>query len=233
MIDLSIRLKTIYDMVEPNLTVCDLCSDHGYIPIELLKNNITNKVIATDIKQASIDKIKDNIIKNLSKDKQNHIDIKIGDGLKIINYDEFDVLIISGIGSDLMIDILTDIDKYDYKYLLLSPQTKIHSFRKWIIDKNLYISDEKIVYEDEQYYFIFKITKNINDIKQKYDETEILYSKYLIKNKDKILYNYINKQLIQYEDIINKISQSDTKQIDVLNHYKHIYNITKNIINNW
>ena len=112
-------------------------------------------------------------------------------------------------------------------------QTKIHSFRKWIIDKNLYISDEKIVYEDEQYYFIFKITKNINDIKQKYDETEILYSKYLIKNKDKILYNYINKQLIQYEDIINKISQSDTKQIDVLNHYKHIYNITKNIINNW
>ena len=61
----------------------------------------------------------------------------------------------------------------------------------------------------------------------------MLYSKYLLNNKNKILYNYINKQLIQYEDIINKISQSDTKQIEVLNHYKHIYNITKNIINNW
>ena len=233
MINLSIRLKTIYDMVEPNLNVCDLCSDHGLIPISLIKNNISNKVIATDITESSIDKIKYNSNLYLNHVQSKKLDIRKGDGLSIIDYHEFDILIISGIGTDLMIDILSNIQKYEFKYLILSPQTKIETFRQYLIDNNFFIQNEKIVFDDEQYYFILKVTKNNNNIKQEYKDYELMYSKYLIQDKDPILYKYLNKQLNQYADLITKIKNSNTNNNTAIKNYEYLYDITKNIIDKW
>ena len=38
--DLSIRLQKIADLIEPCESVVDIGTDHGYIPIYLVKNNI-------------------------------------------------------------------------------------------------------------------------------------------------------------------------------------------------
>ena len=231
--NISLRLDTIYDMVEANYKVCDLCSDHGLIPIKLIKNKISDYVIATDINQSSIDKINNNINICLNKDEVKKIDIRKGDGLTIIDYNEFDILIISGIGCDLMIDILNNIDKYNFKYLLLSPQTKIDKFRQYLIKNNLYIKDEKIVFDDNKYYFILKVIKNTDNLSQDYKDYELLYSKILLQNKDKVLYNYINKQLMQYKEIINDINKSNTINDNAIKEYEYLYEITKNIIDKW
>ena len=153
--------------------------------------------------------------------------------MSIIDYNDFDILIISGIGCDLMIDILKNIDKYNYKYLLLSPQTKIDKFRQYLIDNNLYIQDEKIVYEDNQYYFILKVIKNKDNLNIDYKDYELLYSKHLLQKKDEVLHDYINKQLSQYKDILNKLKESNAIDNDAKKNYEYLYELTKNILNKW
>ena len=56
---LSPRLTTILNFVPHNSIVGDIGTDHGYIPVYLIYNRISKKVIATDISEDSLDKAKD------------------------------------------------------------------------------------------------------------------------------------------------------------------------------
>ena len=56
---LSNRLQAIADFVPKNTIVGDIGTDHGYIPVYLIENQISKKVIATDISQNSLNKIRD------------------------------------------------------------------------------------------------------------------------------------------------------------------------------
>ena len=50
----GLRLKKICDLVDENSIVADIGTDHGIIPIELSKNNISKKIIASDISKNSL-----------------------------------------------------------------------------------------------------------------------------------------------------------------------------------
>ena len=54
---LSNRLMAIANFVPKNSIVADIGTDHGYIPVYLVENNISKKVIGTDISKGSLDKI--------------------------------------------------------------------------------------------------------------------------------------------------------------------------------
>ena len=207
MLKISNRLMTICNMVQSNKTVCDIASDHGYVPIYLINNSIVNKAIATDINKSSIDNIKNNSIKFLNKNDINKLIIRQGDGLNILNYNEADIIIISGVGFDLIKNMLSNIDKYKFDYLILSPQTKLYEFRKYILNISLNILKEKIVYEDNKFYFIFKINKELNNYK--YNEYEYMYSKYLIEKKDEVLKKYILYKLEQYNKVFDKLNSDN------------------------
>ncbi|MCW7999860.1 SAM-dependent methyltransferase, partial [Clostridium sp. cpc1] len=45
---LSPRLLAIQYFVKKNSIVADIGTDHGYIPVHLIENNISKKVIAAD-----------------------------------------------------------------------------------------------------------------------------------------------------------------------------------------
>jgi len=52
---LSERLLTIASLVPKNSIVADIGTDHGYIPAYLIENNISKKVIGTDISKGSLE----------------------------------------------------------------------------------------------------------------------------------------------------------------------------------
>ena len=92
---ISKRLKLICDFVEKDSIVADIGTDHGLIPLYLSKNNISKKVIATDISKNSLSKL-ENILE--SNSFINCIDIRVSDGLNGLNEFEVDTIIISGMG---------------------------------------------------------------------------------------------------------------------------------------
>ncbi len=214
-LEVSNRLKKIIELVGTANTVADIASDHGYVPIILLNEDKIKSAIATDINIKPIENLKKNIELYLSPDKKKYIDVRLGDGLQVINKNEADVIIISGIGFDLMAEILTNIDEYNFKYLILSSQSKYYQFRKFLHSKKLKIIDEAFVVEDNKEYFIQKVIQT-DTIQHFNDESFYMYSEILIKNKNKELYTYINKRINRLKHIISNIDKQNEKY-DILN----------------
>lgn len=220
--EISNRLNKIIDMVDTIDTVADIASDHGYVPIELLNRDIVKFAIATDINIKPIENLKKNIELYLNQDKKNCIDVRLGNGLKVLNKNEADVIIISGIGYDLMADILSDINDYNFKYLILSSQSKYYQFRKFLHSKKLKIIDEAFVVEDNKEYFIQKVIKT-DTIQNFDDETFYMYSEILLKTKNKELYTFINKKIKRLENIIANIDKQNEKYKVLNNELKLSY----------
>ncbi len=51
---LSKRLKAVADMVTEGNIAADIGTDHGYVPIYLIKNNISKKAYALDINEGPL-----------------------------------------------------------------------------------------------------------------------------------------------------------------------------------
>lgn len=47
--DLSKRLQTIISLVEPGEMIADIGTDHGYVPIALVRRGICRKGLAMDV----------------------------------------------------------------------------------------------------------------------------------------------------------------------------------------
>ena len=56
---LNARLAQIASYIKPGESVCDVGTDHGYIPIYLAENKIADKIIMSDISRGSIAKAND------------------------------------------------------------------------------------------------------------------------------------------------------------------------------
>ena len=53
---LNARLAQIASYINPGESVCDVGTDHGYIPIYLAENKIADKIIMSDVSRGSLAK---------------------------------------------------------------------------------------------------------------------------------------------------------------------------------
>ena len=98
---LSKRLEKIASLVKKNAKVFDVGCDHGYLSIYLAQNN-KNKVVASDITTFSVNKTIENVNKyNLSS----KIKVVKSNGLEKLNILKEDIIIISGMGTNTMLNI--------------------------------------------------------------------------------------------------------------------------------
>ena len=78
------RLKCIIDHTKGN-RIADIGTDHAYIPIYLVKNDLAEYVIAGDVRQGPVDIAKANVEKHKLSDK---IEVRLGSGLSVIEKGE-------------------------------------------------------------------------------------------------------------------------------------------------
>lgn len=203
---LSKRLQAIADFVAKDSTVCDIGTDHGYIPVYLIKENISRKVIGTDISKGSLNKIIDLIEK---ENLEEYIESRLGDGLDILNPNEVDTLIIAGMGGILISEILENgrsltenIENY-----ILQPMVGAKDLRKYLEANRFKIISEELVFEEGKYYEIISATRG----KQKI-EKDIYYeiSEILIENKHPLLKSFVEYKKDKIEKIINDIKFTGT-----------------------
>ena len=129
--ELSKRLNWIINEMDKADVIMDVGTDHGYIAIELIKRNITNKVIASDINKDPLNKAKLNVsLEGLSS----KIDLRLGGGLAPVKNNEVQGVLIAGMGGNLIRDILEkDIDKVkNMEYLVLQPAQNPEVLREYL-----------------------------------------------------------------------------------------------------
>ncbi|MBE7020718.1 MAG: SAM-dependent methyltransferase [Ruminococcaceae bacterium] len=152
---LTERLQKIKNLIEKSNTVFDVGTDHGYVPISLIKENRAAKVIAADINEGPLKNADKNIrLAGLS----DYIDLRLGSGLVPMKNGEADTVIIAGMGGILIADILkescdktTSVEKF-----ILQPMYSQEILRKYLIDNSFEIIKEHLVRENEKIYNIIE-----------------------------------------------------------------------------
>lgn len=187
--NLSKRLEACATLVDINTRVIDVGCDHAYLDIFLTLNN-DNKCIATDINKNALDNALSNIKKYKLSDK---IETKLTNGLEDIEIRKDDNIVISGMGTHTILEILNSNTLSDT--LIISSNNNIEILRREVIKLGFYIDSEIFLFDKNKPYIIIKFKrgykryKNIDYILGPILKNNIEYKNYLIKKYKSILKN--------------------------------------------
>lgn len=198
------RLECIKSMVSDCRIVADIGTDHGYVAEMLLNDNVCERIIAADLNEGPLK----SAIEHLTAARlSSRCDFRLGNGLEVLDENEADAIVIAGMGGELIAEIIENSKNVALgaRELILQPMTTIDRLRKYLYENGFKITDENIVKEFHHYYFIIKATPGEEE---PYDEIYFEISKILLKKKDKLMYEYLNKILKVNENIISSIEKN-------------------------
>lgn len=172
---MSTRLELIAKQIKKDERVLDVGTDHALLPIFLIKNNITNKVSASDINDKPLEFALNNI-KN--EGLEGKIPLILTDGLDNINVDDFDVIVIAGMGATTIGEIITK-REFAGRYLIHST-THIPDVRRYIQEIGHTITNEWVDQEGR----IYNILIETKPGKMKLTDKEFYLGPCLLGKKD-------------------------------------------------
>lgn len=204
---LSTRLAAIASFVPKGSRVIDVGTDHAYIPIYLVEEGLAISCLATDINKGPLEKAQ----KNLTAHGLHQVQLMQTNGVEGITSDAGNVLMISGMGGYLIVDILKRgqalVQNMDR--LILQPQQDIAEVRKYLHEIGFRIEDEAFVEDEEKYYTVIVAVPG----KEHYDKAyEYLYGKCLIEQRVPVFKTWIMQKLDKqekiYASLMNQTSES-------------------------
>lgn len=228
--ELSKRLQAVADLVTPGLKVADIGTDHGYIPIWLMEHKKASFAVAMDINKGPLEKARENIrLHGLTS----YIETRLSDGMKNLKAGEAESVVIAGMGGGLVIKILEDVKgkSLGIREWILQPQSEIQKVRTYLRESGYCIVAEDMVLDEGKFYPMMKVIKGEPEL---YSEAELCYGKILLKNRNKILEEFLKKELDIKTEIRNRLQNSDgenisrrkaelTKEIEVIREALKVY----------
>ncbi|MGH4118892.1 tRNA (adenine(22)-N(1))-methyltransferase [Clostridium sp.] len=221
--ELSIRLKAIVNMMDKCDNIIDVGTDHGYVPIYLVKNGFIKSAIASDINSGPVEKAKKNILKN---NVYSQISCRKGSGLSTVKDGEVKVAIIAGMGGNLIRDILeADLAVVKkLKYVVLQPVQNAEILREYLYTTGYDIIKEDICLEDGKFYEIIKA--KYNTVPVVLDSIYYEISKTLLDKKHPVMQEFIEYKLKKYSKVYNRLNE-DT--IAAKNRKVQLYHVIKTL----
>lgn len=214
---LSKRLKAIAMMVDDNTHIIDVGCDHGLMGIYAImhKKNCTCLAIDSNTNALKV------AIANINKYKLNDsIKAVKNEGLDNVVISENDIVVLSGLGTRTIKNILRKTDIASLKTIIIQSNNDLYDLRKYIVKLGFYIIDEQVVFEKDKYYVIIKFSKGslkytymdyylgpkirkhnneyVNYLidTKRYILSTIPSSNFIRKLKIRILIHYLKKELI-------------------------------------
>jgi len=218
---LDIRLKTIAELVRKDSNVCDVGTDHAYLPCYLVKKGITNHCVACDINEQPLQSAKEHIAKYGFEDK---IETILSDGLQNVPSSKAQDIVIAGMGGELISKIILacDFTRDKTKRLILQPMTNVPFLRDCLYQHGFEIIKEIPVIDKNQYYTVMH-AEYIGVTIQK-DELFLTLGK-IPEQKTIDAQKYIKKQ---YDKTI-KVADGLKKSTDNSEQAEHYYKLAQEI----
>lgn len=214
-LNLSDRLRLIAGLIKKGSKVADIGTDHGYLPIFLVKSGITDRVIAMDVRKGPLKKAEDNTRAFCVFDQ---IELRLSDGLAALEKGEADTVTISGMGGRLIQSILTNgMEKLDKSTrLIVSPQSELREFRIFLKEKGFLVLEEHMMTEDGQFYVIMEcVYMGADYAPQTLEEAKLRYGESLLREKNESLKAYLYKEKRIAEGIYTQLSARNGQEAAV------------------
>ena len=100
---LSERLELVLSFVEPGESAADVGTDHGHVPVELVRRTIVKKAVAMDVRKGPLERAEEHVEEVGLSGK---IELRLSDGLAKLKAGEADTVVIAGMGGKLTCRIL-------------------------------------------------------------------------------------------------------------------------------
>ena len=207
------KLLTIASFISQEDKDLDMACDHAYLAIYLKKNNLCTKVIASDISADALNSARNNI-----KKAQVPIKTYLSDGFTDIDDFDINTVIISGVGTQTIINILKNYPSNITKFII-SSNNNLDILRIYMQNLGFYNQKEEVIEEKGKYYSIIKFIKEPKKDSKlilKYGKSNNLnYYQYLINKNQEILKNIPKTKLIPRLKIkkeIKNLTQLITKK---------------------
>ncbi len=205
MLKLSPRIQMAADMVRRGRTVCDVGTDHAYLPSYLILNGISPRAVAGDIGEGPL--------KNAEKSVkiygvEENVKLRLSDGLDNIGEDEADEIIICGMGGNLIADILSRAEwlRNPDKHIIAQPMSHAEDVRRFLCENGFEIEEERVCEDDGRLYLA--LSAYYTGEKKEYSPG-FYYRGLLLKNGDALSKKYFEKHYTRVKKRIAGIEGKD------------------------
>ncbi len=203
MIRLSKRLTLLSQMVTEGHVLADVGTDHGYIPIYLLKQGKIPRAIAMDIRQGPLLRAREHIEEY---DLGGYIETRLSDGVSSLHEGEADTILIAGMGGGIILHILEKGRNVieSAKELILQPQSEMERVREYLFQMGYEITREEMLCEDGKFYQMIALCPGERAKKGQ----SLLFCRYgerLLLERHPVLREYLLYRKSQYETILDKL----------------------------
>ena len=219
-ISLSNRLLAVAGLAKNSHCVCDIGTDHGFVPIYLINSGVAEHVIAMDINEGPLDRAKEHI---REYGLEESIETRLSNGMEKLMAGEADTIICAGMGGLLMKRILEEGAPREkgVKHMVLQPQSDLAAFREYLRSQRFFIEDEEEVFEEGKYYVAMRVRVSDDDENEAYEKmTGILdspdakricdrFGPCLLYKKDETLTKYLIHEKSICEGILLKLSENE------------------------
>jgi len=153
MITVSERLRTIAEKVPPGSAVADIGTDHALLPVFLALGGRIRRAVAGDVRDGPIEAARQQVAR---AGLEQIVEIRKGDGLRVLEPGEADCVVIAGMGGPLIRRILEEGKERlaGARRLILQPNTGGEQVRGWLKDNGWRLVGEEMLEEGGQIYEI-------------------------------------------------------------------------------
>lgn len=154
-IPISNRLLCCAELVRPGARVADVGCDHGYLGIYLLANHIASAVAAMDLREAPLEKARQNARRFGTSEQMS---FAVCNGLDGLAAGEADTVICAGMGGETIALILDACQwtRDERVSLILQPQSGGNDLRRWLGENRFSILRERLVRDGGFLYFVME-----------------------------------------------------------------------------
>ena len=138
-------------MVTRGYRLADIGTDHGFVPIWLVRNGVIPSAVAMDVNRGQLERAREHIAQ---AGLEAYIRTRLSDGLAGLHKGEADSILIAGMGGALTLRILEKDPPQSLGAveLILQPQSEISKVREYLCRSGWKIDAEDMVLEDGKYY---------------------------------------------------------------------------------
>ena len=203
-IKLDARLSAVASFVRQGSRVADIGTDHGYLIAWLIENGISPCGIAADINKGPLDNARKTVLDSGISDK---VELILSDGLKEIQLNTCDDIVIAGMGGNLIRDILSACPWIYNKNLHIIAQPMSHGevLREFYIENGFKILREKIATDGKRLYCVISAVYT-GEVHKK--DVSYKYLGELTENNDELTKEYIDKIIFALEKKYNALVEA-------------------------
>lgn len=207
--NLSERLKAVAERVAPFKKVADIGSDHAYLPVWLLQNEIISFAVAGEIQPGPLEAARRTI---REAEVEESVAVRLGDGLQVVEPGEVEVAVMAGMGGASIRGILerSPLVVACLRRIVCQPMTDAARLRGWLEENGWHLVSEELVREDGRLYEVLSAEPGKT---RPTDELLLEIGPLLWQERHPLLPEHLARLKRQYEQRAAEMANSPSEEV--------------------